>query len=88
MRQPDNNTRLIKIFHDSLIKIWNHEKEFDHLVIGHGTPILEKSIIRDYLEMTDGLLNGTLKGNYEERGFRKGDVIRLGMAELWYQCDS
>ena len=88
MRQPDNDTRLIKIFHDSLIKIWNHEKEFDYLVIGHGTPILEKSIIRDYLEITDGLLNGTLKGNYEERGFRKGDVIRLGMAELWYQCDS
>ena len=88
MRQPDNSTKLIKIFHDSLLKIWKHEKEFDSLVIGHGNPILDKDIIRDYIEITDGLLNGTLAGNYEEVGFRKGDVIRKGKAELWYQCDS
>ena len=88
MRQPDNSTQLIKIFHDSLLKIWRHEKEFDSLIIGHGNPILEKSIIKDYLEITDGLLSGSLRGSYEESGFRKGDVIRYGNAELWYQCDS
>ena len=88
MRQPDNSTKLIKIFHDSLLKIWKHEKEFDSLIIGHGNPILEKSIIKDYLEITDGLLSGSLRGSYEESGFRKGDVIRYGKAELWYQCDS
>lgn len=88
MRQPDNSTKLIKIFHDSLLKIWRHEKEFDSLIIGHGNPILEKSIIKDYLEITDGLLSGSLRGSYEESGFRKGDVIRYGNAELWYQCDS
>ena len=88
MRQPDNSTKLIKIFHDSLLKIWRHEKEFDSLIIGHGNPILEKSIIKDYLEITDGLLSGSLRGSYEESGFRKGDVIRYGKAELWYQCDS
>ena len=88
MRQPDNSTQLIKIFHDSLLKIWRHEKEFDSLIIGHGNPILEKSIIKDYLEITDGLLSGSLRGSYEESGFRKGDVIRYGKAELWYQCDS
>ena len=88
MRQPDNSTKLIKIFHDSLLKIWSHEKEFDSLIIGHGNPILEKSIIKDYLKITDGLLSGNLRGSYEESGFRKGDVIRYGNAELWYQCDS
>lgn len=88
MRQPDNSTKLIKIFHDSLLKIWRHEKEFDSLIIGHGNPIFEKSIIKDYLEITDGLLSGSLRGSYEESGFRKGDVIRYGKAELWYQCDS
>ena len=88
MRQPDNSTKLIKIFHDSLLKIWRHEKEFDSLIIGHGNPILEKSIIKDYIKITDGLLSGSLRGSYEESGFRKGDVIRYGKAELWYQCDS
>lgn len=88
MRQPDNSTQLIKIFHDSLLKIWRHEKEFDSLIIGHGNPILEKSIIKDYIKITDGLLSGSLRGSYEESGFRKGDVIRYGKAELWYQCDS
>lgn len=88
MRQPDNSTKLIKIFHDSLLKIWKHEKEFDSLIIGHGNPILEKSIIKDYIKITDGLLSGSLRGSYEESGFRKGDVIRYGKAELWYQCDS
>ena len=28
-----------------------------------------------------------MKGEYEEIGFRKGEVIRYGMAELWYRCD-
>ena len=88
MRQPDNSTKLIKIFHDSLLKIWRHEKEFDSLIIGHGNPILEKSIIKDYIKITDGLLSRSLRGSYEESGFRKGDVIRYGKAELWYQCDS
>ena len=88
MRQPDNSTQLIKIFHDSLLKIWRHEKEFDSLIIGHGNPILEKSIIKDYIKITDGLLSRSLRGSYEESGFRKGDVIRYGNAELWYQCDS
>ena len=88
MRQPDNSTKLIKIFHDSLLKIWRHEKEFDSLIIGHGNPILEKNIIKDYIKITNGLLSGNLRGSYEESGFRKGDVIRYGNAELWYQCDS
>ena len=30
----------------------------------------------------------SITGTYEETGFRKGDVARLGMAELWYQCDA
>lgn len=31
---------------------------------------------------------GSIVGAYEETGFRKGDVARLGMAESWYQCDA
>ena len=87
MRQPDNNTRLIERFHRTLQKLWNENESFDFLAIGHDSTLIEKDIIHDYLVLTDGLLNGTVKGNYEERGFRKGDVARYGKAELWYQCD-
>ena len=40
------------------------------------------------VQLTNGLLDGSIVGAYEETGFRKGDVARLGMAELWYQCDA
>ena len=39
------------------------------------------------IRLTGGLLDGSIVGKYEEIGFRKGDVARLGQAELWYQCD-
>ena len=49
---------------------------------------ISKQIVKDYLDLTARLLDGTITGAYEETGFRKGDVARLGMAELWYQCDA
>lgn len=88
MREKDNSLKKVRVLHDTLLKIRNLSSSFDYLVIGHGSPLLEKSIISDYLEITEGLLSGSLSGKYEERGFRKGDVIRLGSAELWYRCDS
>ena len=47
-----------------------------------------KAFHSDYLDLTTGLLDGSIVGAYEETGFRKGDVARLGLAELWYQCDA
>ena len=87
MRQPDNNTVLIEKFCRTLKKLWAYEKYFDRLAIGHVGPFIDKGIINDYLVLTEGLIDGSLSGKYEERGFRKGDVIRYGKAELWYQCD-
>lgn len=87
MRQPDNDKRLIRIYHESLKKIWEQQEKFDRLAIGHDGILLDKAIVKDYLELTGGLLDGSIVGKYEEIGFRKGDVARLGQAELWYQCD-
>ena len=86
-RQPNNGTGLIEIYHQSIAKIWGKEKYFDYLAVGHDNITIEKQMVRDYLELTEGLLDGTVTGNYEEVGFRKGDVARLRTAELWYQCD-
>ena len=66
-----------------LRKIWSYEKNSDRLAIGHGG---HKDIINDY-NVTTQVLDGSLSGGYEERGFRKCDAVRYIKAELWYQCD-
>lgn len=88
MRQPDNDTKLIQICNRTMKKLWDLEKEYDKLGVGHDAVTIDKQIIKDYLDLTTGLLDGTIIGSYEENGFRKGDVARLGLAELWYQCDA
>ncbi len=88
MRQEGNSTVLIGKYHRTLEKIWAHESEFDSLAIGHDGTMIDKDIINDYLTITKGLLDGILIGRYEEKGFRKGDVLRYGKAEMWYQCDA
>ena len=88
MRQPDNGTVLIEEANRTMAKIWTYADKFDKIGVGHDTITLDKQIVKDYLDLTTGLLNGTITGAYEETGFRKGDVARLGLAELWYQCDA
>ena len=40
--------------------------------IGHDGILIDKSIVRDYLELTGGILNGSITGKYEEVGFKIG----------------
>ncbi len=87
-RQPNNDPALIRICNQTMAKLWNLSAGFDKLGAGHDAVTLDKQIIKDYLDLTSGLLNGSIIGKYEETGFRKGDVARLGLAELWYQCDA
>jgi len=88
MRQPDNGTVLIEECNRTMGKLWSMEASFDRLGVGHDEVTISKQIVKDYLDLTTGLLEGSVVGTYEETGFRKGDVARLGMAELWYQCDA
>lgn len=88
MRQPGNDMKLVKICNSTMTKLWAQEASFDRLAVGHDAVTLDKQIVRDYRDLSAGLLDGTITGKYEETGFRKGDVARLGMAELWYQCDA
>ena len=88
MRQPVNDRRLIRIFHQTVKKIWEKSASYDCLAIGHDGVTIEKQIVKDYLDLTRGLLDDSIVGTYEEVGFRKGEVARLGLAELWYQCDA
>lgn len=80
--------RLVDICNHTMTKLWNQESSFEQLAVGHDAVTLDKQIVRDYRDLSAGLLDGSITGKYEETGFRKGDVARLGMAELWYQCDA
>lgn len=88
MRQPNNGTALIEECNRTMHKLWMLEASYDKLGVGHDAVTIDKQIVKDYYDLTTGLLDGSIVGAYEETGFRKGDVARLGMAELWYQCDA
>lgn len=88
MRLPDNDPALIRRYHKTLEKLWNVSDRYDCLAIGHDGITIDKQIVHDYLMLTAGILDGSIVGSYQETGFRKGDVARLGMAELWYHCDA
>lgn len=88
MRQPNNDTKLIRQYHETLEKLWKESDQYDCLAIGHDGVTIDKQFVKDYLDLTAGLLDGSITGQYEESGFRKGDVARHGLAELWYQCDA
>lgn len=88
MRQPGNGTSLIEECNKTMEKLWSMEMQYDRLGVGHDAVTIDKQIVKDYYDLTTGLLDGSIVGAYEETGFRKGDVARLGLAELWYQCDA
>lgn len=87
-RQPNNELTLVKEYHDMVSSVMNRYMDFTQLAIGHDGVLYTKEIIKDYYELTKGLLDGSIIGEYKEIGFRKGDVVYLGFAELWYQCDA
>lgn len=71
----------------TLRKMQAREADFDQTCPGHDGTTLDKQLISDFLYLCDGLLDGSLVGEYEESGIRAGKVVRQGMAELWYEAD-
>lgn len=88
MRQPGDDPCLIEKYQRTLEKLWARHEDFDLLAIGHDGDVIDNGIIHDYLTITRGVLDGSIRGAYEEVGFRKGDVARYGKAELWFHCDA
>jgi glyoxylase-like metal-dependent hydrolase (beta-lactamase superfamily II) len=88
INKPEGTEKELAIYRDSIAKIWARKNEFDKLAIGHDGGLLYKGIVKDYLDLANGILDGSIVGRYEEVGIRKGVVARLGAAELWYRCDA
>lgn len=88
MNKPEGTEKELRIYRDSIVKIWARQDEFDKLAIGHDGGLIDKGIVKDYLDLANGILDGSIVGEYEEVRIRKGVVARLGAAELWYRCDA
>ena len=88
LNKPEGTEKELAIYRDSIARIWSRQEEFDKLAIGHDGGLIDKGIVKDYLDLANGILEGSIVGQYEEVGIRKGVVARLGAAELWYRCDA
>ncbi len=86
-RQRDNSKVLIKRLNETMCSIWEKSGCFDTIAVGHDGFTSSKDRILEYIKLTEGLLDDSITGKYEEEGFRAGDVVRSGEVELWYQCD-
>ena len=76
----------IQEMRDALQKLTGWYDKITKVCMGHDGPFKDKSIIRDYLDLCNGLLDGTLEGQYEEDAIRAGYVVRQGLAEFWYEA--
>ena len=82
------NREELEIYSHSIKKLWDLSDAYDTLLVGHENPVMHKEVVKDYLELTAGIIEGTLTGQYEEIAFRKGEVVRQNGIELWYKCDA
>ncbi|MCQ6279914.1 MBL fold metallo-hydrolase [Bacillus sp. EB600] len=87
-RLPDDyNEECLERFLDGLKKMWSRSEEFDHLAVGHGQPLRDKTMIQDFIRITEKLLNRAVNGTYEETSIRRGWVYKENDLELWYKCE-
>lgn len=78
----------IEEFRASMAAMLARGDEFDLTCPGHDGLTYEKDVLRDYLTLCEGILDGSVTGAYEEAGIRKGRVARRGRVELWYEADA
>ena len=62
MRQPGNGTKLIEECNRTMGKLWTMEASYDRLGVGHDAVTVDKQIVKDYYDLTTGLLNGSIVG--------------------------
>ena len=86
--QPDdNNEDCLQRYLLGLKKMWSRRDDFDHLAVGHGKPLREKTMILDLMHLTEKLVNHEVKGTYEGTSIRRGWVYKEDGPALWYKCE-
>lgn len=80
-----DSSSTVKVYNDSMRKLWARESEFDYVCLGHDA--LEKSdktVIQDYIEATDKLLSGEAHGETGQNALHGGTGYRYKRVLIWY----
>jgi hypothetical protein len=86
-QQDVHNEECLQRYLQGLKKMWRRRDDFDHLAVGHGKPLREKTMILDLMQLTEKLLNHEVKGTYEGTSIRRGWVYKENGPALWYKCE-
>ena len=78
-------TTTVKGYHDSVRRLWDRKDEFDYICLGHDALDKEdKTYIRDYLEATQMLLDGSISGEPIDDGLHEGIGIYYQKVRIFY----
>lgn len=79
----------VKVYNESMRKLWAREKEYDAICIGHDAlDKTDKTIILDYIEATDLLIQGKAKGVVGNDRLHKGTGYQYKRAMIWYDPEN
>lgn len=78
-------TTTVKGYYDSVKRLWDREAEFDHICLGHDAFDKEdKTYIKDYLEVTQMLLDGSIVGDCMDDGLHTGIGVHYNKVRIFY----
>ncbi len=79
----------VEVYNAGLKRLWARQNEFDAICIGHDALApANKNAIREYIEATDALLDGTACGKEDSDGIHSGICYRYGGIRIFYTPDN
>ena len=83
-----DSSSTMKVYNESMRKLWAREKEFDYICLGHDAlDKSDKTMITDYIEATDLLLSGQAHGEKGQNALHGGTGFRYKRVLIWYDPD-
>lgn len=84
MNMGDSSSTM-KVYHESMRKLWAREGEFDYILWGHDNlEKCDKTIIQDYIEASEKLVSGEIWGEQGGDAMHSGYGCRYKRVLIWY----
>lgn len=76
------------VYNQSMKKLWDRREEYDYICLGHDAlDKFDKNVIAEYIEATDKLIRGEVKGEKSQNALHGGIGYRAGRIIIWYDPD-
>lgn len=80
-----DSSSTMREYNNSMRRLWAREAEFDYICLGHDAlDKTDKTVILDYIEATDKLLSGELKGEKGQNALHGGTGCKYKRVLVWY----